>query len=85
MSKNIYKDLSNEDLLKKKAQFKGLSIAFGIGFIVIAGVLIYILVNKSTTKVSFATLLPMFTLPITFLPVLINISLLNKELKSRNI
>ena len=85
MSKNIYKDLSNETLIKKRTQFKGLAKGFGIVLLIGLAFLVYILINKGGGKLPIATLIPLITLPITFLPVLININLLNKEIKSRNI
>jgi uncharacterized BrkB/YihY/UPF0761 family membrane protein len=85
MSKNIYEDFTNEKLLKRRDLFKGISIGFGLIFIILIAVAIYILTGKDFKKSSIATLIPIFTLPVTFVPVLINLSLLNKEIKVRNL
>lgn len=85
MKKNIYEELTNEKLLKKRDLFKSVSIAFGVIFLLAIGVIVYILSVKGIKNVSIATLIPIFTLPIVFMPILINLSLLNKEIKSRNL
>jgi hypothetical protein len=85
MKKNIYEELTNEKLIKKRDLLKSVSIGFGIIFILAIAILIYLLVAKGFKNVSIATLVPLFTLPITFVPLLINLSLLNKEIKSRNL
>ena len=85
MSKNIYEDFTDEKLLKRRDLLKGISIGFGVIFIIAIAVAVYILTGKDFKKASFATLIPIFTLPITFVPVLINLGLLNKEIKARNL
>lgn len=85
MKKNTYEELSNEKLLKKRDLFKGVSIGFGVIFLVAIGIIVYILSVKGLKNVSIATLVPIFTLPIIFMPILINLSLLNKEIKSRKL
>ncbi len=85
MKKNTYEELSNEKLLKKRDLFKGVSIGFGVIFLLAIGIIVYILSVKGLKNVSIATLVPIFTLPIIFMPILINLSLLNKEIKSRNL
>lgn len=85
MKKNIYEELTNEKLMKKRDLLKGVSIGFGIIFILAISILIYILAEKGFKNVSIATLVPLFTLPMTFVTFLINLSLLNKEIKSRNL
>ena len=85
MSKNIYEDFTDEKLLKRRDLFKGIAIGFGVIFIIALAVAVYILTGKGFKKSSFATLIPIFTLPITFVPVLINLGLLNKEIKARNL
>jgi len=85
MKKNTYEELSNEKLLKKRDLFKGVSIGFGVIFLLAIGIMIYILSVKGLKNVSIATLVPIFTLPIIFMPILINLSLLNKEIKSRKL
>jgi len=85
MKKNTYEELSNEKLLKKRDLFKGVLIGFGVIFLLAIGIIVYILSVKGLKNVSIATLVPIFTLPIIFMPILINLSLLNKEIKSRNL
>lgn len=85
MKKNIYEELTNEKLLKKRDLFKSVSIAFGVIFLLAIGVIVYIFNVKGIKNVSIATLVPIFTLPVIFMPILINLSLLNKEIKSRNL
>lgn len=85
MKKNIYEDLTNDELIKKRNLMKGVSIGFGIIFIFAIAVLIYILFLKGLKNVSIATLIPIFIMPIAFSPLLTNYSLLNQELKSRTL
>ena len=85
MKKNTYEELTNEKLIKKRDLFKGVSIGFGVIFILAIAIVVYIFNVKGFKNVSIATFIPIFTLPITFVPILINLSLLNKEIKSRNL
>ena len=85
MKKNIYEELTNEELLKKRDLFKGVSIGFGVVFILAIAIIIYLFTTQGIKNVSIATLIPVFILPVTFFPLLINLSLLNKEIKSRNL
>jgi len=85
MKKNIYEELTNEKLIKKRDLFKGVSIGFGVIFLLAIGIIVYILSVKGLKNVSIAKFIPIFILPITFIPMLINLSLLNKEIKSRNL
>jgi hypothetical protein len=85
MKKNIYEELTNEKLLKKRGLLKGASIGLGIVFVLATTILIYLLTAKGFNNVPIATLIPVFTMSITFVPLLINLSLMNKEIKSRNL
>lgn len=85
MKKNIYEELTNEKLIKKRDLFKGVSIGFGVIFMLAVAIVIYLFTVKGFKNVSIATFIPIFILPITFIPMLINLSLLNKEIKSRNL
>ncbi|QOG03653.1 hypothetical protein [Flavobacterium sp. MDT1-60] len=85
MKKNIYEELTNKELIKKKALFKNVSIAFGVIYILAIAIIIYLFTTKGFKNVSIATIVPVFILPVTFFPLLINLSLLNKEIKSRNL
>lgn len=84
MKKNTYEELTNEKLIKRRDLLKGASIGLGIVFILAITIIIYLMSAEGFKNVSIATLIPVFTLPITFVPLLINLSLLNKEIKSRN-
>lgn len=85
MKKNIYSDLTDEQLLKKRNFFKGISIGFALIFILVISILLYIYATKGFKSSGIVTLLPIFMLPITLMPLLINFSLINKEIKSRKI
>ncbi|MES2863583.1 MAG: hypothetical protein V4666_05655 [Bacteroidota bacterium] len=85
MKKNIFAELTDEKLLKKRDLLKGISIGFGIIFILVISILIYILAAKDFKNINIATLIPVFVMPITFTPLLINLGLINKEIKSRNL
>lgn len=85
MKKNAYESLTNEQLLEKKNLFKGVLIGFGIVVVLAIVILLYLLSTNVFDKKSFATLLPIFILPVTFAPLLVSFSLLNKEIKNRNL
>lgn len=85
MKKNSYAEMTDEQLLKKKNLLKGASIGIGISFILAISILIYILIQKDFKNVNIVTLIPVFIMPVTFTPLLINLGLLNKEIKSRNL
>lgn len=85
MKKNSYEKLTNEKLIKKRDTLKSVLIGFGIFLLLAMAVLIYLLAAKGFKNVPVATLIPLFSLPVTFVPLLINLSLLNKEMKSRNL
>jgi hypothetical protein len=85
MEKNIYEELTNEELIKKSVLFKSVSIAFGVIYMLAILIVIYLFTVKGFKNVSIATLIPVFILSVTFFPLLINLSLLNKEIKSGNL
>lgn len=85
MENNIYEELTNEKLLKKRDLLKGVSIGFGVVFLLAIATIIYLFSAKGFDKSSITTLIPLFALPITFIPLLINLSLMNKEIKARNL
>jgi len=84
MKKNIYHELTKEELIKKRTLFKAVSIGFAVIFALAIAIIIYLLNAKGFKNFSIATLVPIFTLPVTFVPLLVNLSLLNKEIKSRD-
>lgn len=83
--KNINKDLSDEKLLKKRDLLKGASIGLGIVYVLAIAILIYLFTTKETKNIPLAVLIPIFTLITVFIPLLVSLSLLNKEIKSRNL
>ncbi|OLY92035.1 hypothetical protein SAMN05444008_106184 [Cnuella takakiae] len=85
MKQNSYQELTNEALIKKRDLLKAVSIGFGIVFFLALAVLTYLFTTKDPEKASVATLIPVFMLPITFVPLLINLGLLSKEIKARNL
>jgi hypothetical protein len=85
MKKNTFEELTNEKLIKRRDLLKGASIGLGIVFILAITIIIYLMSAEGFKNVSIATLIPIFTLPIAFVPLLINLSLLNNEIKSRNL
>ncbi|WP_289665165.1 hypothetical protein [Flavobacterium panacagri] len=84
MNKNVYENFTDQRLLKTRSLLKGIAIGFGIIFILALVVAIYIIALKGL-KDSIAALIPVFSLPIVFTPLLINFSLLSKEIKLRNL
>lgn len=79
MSKNPFADLSTEKLIKRRDLLKGVLIAFAIMWLLLIAVATYFYITKSTLKM----FIPMAILPMTLLPSFIQLTLLNKELKSR--
>jgi cation transporter-like permease len=85
MKKETLADLTNEKLLKRRDLFKGVVIGFGIIFIIMIAFLIYLFAAKGSKNVPIATLIPIFSLPVTMTPVFITLASLNKEVKARNL
>ncbi|WP_028295361.1 hypothetical protein [Olivibacter sitiensis] len=89
MKQNKIAELSDEKLLKQKGLLKSILMAFGIMGILMLAVVIYIYVTSDSDKLArifpLPLGLPIFIFPISLLPTLINLNLLNKEIKSRNL
>jgi hypothetical protein len=83
MKKETYSILSSEDLIKKRNLFKGVLIGFGVIWILIISVFVYLFATRGLKNISFIAFLPVFISSITLLPLLINLNLVNKEIKSR--
>mgnify|MGYP003576554120 FL=1 len=79
MSKNPFADLSTEKLIKRRDLLKGVLIAFAIMWLLLIAVATYFYITKSTLKM----FIPMAILPMTLLPSFIQLTILNKELKTR--
>jgi len=85
MNKNIYEQLSNEELIKKRNTLKGVSIGFGIIFIIGIIAFIVLLTLKGAKGFPFAAFIPFIVMPVTLTPLLINLGMANKEIKTRNL
>lgn len=85
MEKSIYTAWSNEKLVNRRNSLKGASIGLGIVALIAILISAYLFFSYGFKDLSAITFIPVFILPITFLPMLIFLSQLNKEIKSRNI
>ncbi len=85
MKQNKLSELSDEKLLKKRDLLKGITIGFSIVVILILFFFIYIFLTKGFDNIPVASIVPVIALPTTFLPLLIILKQLNKEIKSRNL
>lgn len=85
MKNNNLSDLSNEKLIKRRDLFKGFLIGIGIVWLLMIAFVIYIYTTKDTSNFSFVVFLPIFILPVTLMPLFINVGMLNKEVKARNL
>ena len=82
---NMYSELTNEALLKKRALMKGVSIGFSIIYIFAIAILMYVYATAGFKNASIAVFIPFLIMPVTLLPLVINFVMLNKEIKSRNL
>ncbi|MGG7439814.1 hypothetical protein EJ377_10560 [Chryseobacterium arthrosphaerae] len=85
MKKNIYQELTNEDLIKKSKTFKGVLIGLGTVFLLGVATFIVLLTMKGAKAFPFAAFIPFIVMPVTLVPLLINLGLINKEIKARNL
>lgn len=85
MKKNIYETLTDEELIKKRNTLKGVSVGFGVVFALGIIAFISILVIKGAKGFPFVAFTPFIVMPVTMIPLLINLNLVNKEIKSRNL
>lgn len=85
IKKNIYEELTDKQLLKKKNLLKGASIGLGFVFLLAIIILVYLWSEHKLKNNSIGSFIPVFVLPITFVPLLINFKLINQEIKSRNL
>ena len=71
---------SLEALTRKRDFFKGLSIAAAVLWLFLLGMLLYFYIqNKNTVTL----IIPLVAMPVTFLPVFLQIKLLSAQIKSR--
>ena len=85
MKNNNLSELSNEKLIKRRDVFKGILIGIGIVWLLMISFVIYVYATQDTSNFSFVVFLPIFILPVTLTPLFINVGMLNKEVKSRNL
>jgi len=83
-TKQAYKKLSQEELLKKRNTLKSSLIGIGVVWAILILAFIGIVIVQGFDTIPFAAMIPIFTLPITLLPFWITINQLDEELKSRN-
>lgn len=84
MDNKNFTELTDRKLIKRRDLFKGFLIGIGIVWLFMIAFVIYIFATREV-KVSFVVFLPIFILPVTLTPLFINVGLLNKEIKSRNL
>lgn len=85
MKPNKLSELSDAELLKKMAQAKGVMVAFGIVYLVAIGIVVYLFSMHGFNKRMVPSIIPIFTIPILFLPITISFGQLMNESKARNI
>lgn len=85
MKKNTFQELTNEQLIKKRDLLKGVTIGFGVIYLLSIAIFIYIFTTKGANGFSIATMIPILALPVTLSPLLINLSLVNKEIVARKL
>jgi hypothetical protein len=64
MKNTVYANMSDNKLLKTRDLIRGVYIGFGIIYVLVLVVLGYLLVTSGLQKISFAVLIPVFTLPV---------------------
>ena len=85
MKNNSYEKLTDEELIKKRDLFKGVTIGFGILVLLAIAVLGYLMGLNGLRNTSISVVIPIMVLPITYMPLIINYSLLKKEIKARGL
>lgn len=85
MEKKGYQNLSDEDLLKKRKQMKAVAIGLGIVALLATAAGVYLFTSAEPGSRKMTSLTPLFILPITFMPLIVSFSQINKEVKSRNL
>lgn len=85
MKNNNISELSDEKLIKRRDLLKGFLIGIGIVWLLMIAFVIYIFTTKDTSDFNFVVFFPIFILPVTLMPLLINVGMLNKEIKLRNL
>ena len=82
MKKNFYKGFTDEKLFERKQLLKSVVLGSSPVFLLAIGILIYLRIANGLKGTSIST----FSIWIvTFIPQLINIGLIDKETKARNV
>lgn len=84
MGKNNYEGLSDQELMKRRNVLIIVSIVFGILFTASISIIVYLLFLKGF-KDTAPILVPVLIMPITTVPLLINLISVNKEVKARKL
>jgi hypothetical protein len=74
-------EATKEALIKRKDLLKGVMIGLGVVYIIALGILIYIASTKGFKKV-FTAFIPLFSLPITLIPLMMNYKALKKRINA---
>jgi hypothetical protein len=74
-------EATKEVLIKRKDLLKGVMIGLGVVYIIALGILIYIASTKGFKKV-FTAFIPLFSLPITLIPLMMNYKALKKRINA---
>ena len=82
MKKNFYEGFRDEKLFGRKQLLKSVVLGWSLVFLLAIGILIYLRIANGLKGTSFPTL-PIWI--VTFIPQLINIGLIDKETKARNV
>ncbi|MDN3605462.1 hypothetical protein [Kaistella yonginensis] len=83
--KNKLSELSDEKLLQRRDMFKGILIGMYVVCVVLIVLLVYIFFNKGFSAISIASFVPVFMLPVITMPLYFQVTLLEKEVKARNL
>ena len=85
MKKNSYQELSDKELLNKSKLFKGVTIGFSVIYLFVITFIFYLHITKGLQDNTVVIMVPIFLLPTTLLPLLVNFVMLKKEMKSRQL
>ena len=81
----VTKKLSDEKLIKRRDLFKGILIGMYVVCVILIILLVYIFFNKGFSAISIASFIPVFMLPVITMPLYFQVTLLEKEVKARNL
>ena len=84
-NKNNLSELSDEKLIKRRDLFKGILIGMYVVCVILIILLVFIFFNKGFSAISIASFIPVFMLPVITMPLYFQVTLLEKEVKARNL